>query len=240
MSPYQKLLSTVNKIEERIGYAFEDKVLLATAFVHRSFYNEHRGEGLQQNERLEFLGDSILNLLISDYLYQSFPHMSEGDLSNVRASLVEASMCARLVQKQHLAEFVLLGKGELMQEGRNKESIQADLFEALLGALYLDAGLARVKEFFWDHFSEEVEVFLKEPVRNWKAELQDYSQKNLQTLPMYRVLEEEGPDHLKKFKVGVFLEDMLLGCGMGFSKKEAEQKAAKEAFTELEKGMHGR
>lgn len=239
MSSYQKLLSGIGVIEERIGYVFKNKELLALAFVHRSFYNEHRNEVLEHNERLEFLGDAVLNILISDYLYASFPASSEGHLSHVRAYLVEAAMCAKLVQKLSLAEFILLGRGEKINEGKNKESIRADLFEALLASLFLDGGMEAAKVFFWSHFQEEVDCLLREPVRNWKAELQDYSQKKHQKPPIYKVLGEQGPDHNKLFHVAVYLDEIELGHGIGSSKKEAEQEAAKEALSSLEKESHG-
>ena len=239
MSSYQKLLEETDLIEQRIGYVFKNKHLLALAFIHRSFYNEHRSEVLEHNERLEFLGDAVLNILISEYLYVEFPAFSEGHLSHVRAYLVEAGMCAKFLQKLSLSEFVLLGRGETINEGRNKESIRADLFEALLAALFLDGGIETVKTFFWSHFSKEVEGYLKEPSRNWKAELQDYSQKKHQKPPTYKVLGEQGPDHSKLFHVAVYLEEVELGHGIGSSKKEAEQEAAKEALGRLEREKNG-
>lgn len=230
IGPYQKLLEQVSSIEERIGYPFKNKNILTLAFVHRSFFNENRRETLEHNERLEFLGDSVLGLLIAQYLYESFPEEPEGKLSHLKANLVEASTCAKFVQKLGLAEFILLGKGEKMQDGRSKESIQADLFEALLAAVYLDGGMDAAKEFFWKHFSEEIAEFVQKPLRNWKAELQEALQRNYQTLPVYKVIREQGPDHNKIFEVGVFLEEEHLGSGFGGSKKEAEQNAAQEAL----------
>jgi ribonuclease III len=231
---YQKLLEQIPLIEERIGYVFKDKEALALAFIHRSFFNENRTDTSQHNERLEFFGDSILGLLVSEYLYAEFPEEPEGRLSHLRAMLVEATMCALFIKKIDLAQFILLGKGEEMNLGKNKESIQADLFEALLAAIYLDGGMEAAKEFFWRKCKQEIEVSLKTPLRNWKAELQDLFQKEHQTLPSYKVLAETGPDHSKQFDVGVFLEEDLLGKGIGSSKKEGEQAAAKEALLKLE------
>ena len=148
-------------------------------------------------------------------------------------------MCAQLVKKINIIEFILLGKGEKMNAGRNKESIQADLFEAVLAAIYLDGGMDAVKVFFWSHFTEEITSCLKDPFRNWKAELQDHFQKTYQKLPLYKVLSEQGPDHSKRFELGVFLEERLLGKGEGLSKKEAEQLAAKEALMVLEEEKNG-
>ena len=239
MTPYLNLIDKSASIEEKIGYQFKDRGLLVLAFVHRSFYNENRSEVQQHNERLEFLGDSVLGVLISEYLYTYFPSGTEGQLSHLRAHLVESAMCAFFLQKLNIAEYILLGRGEKMNDGRGKESIQADLFEALLAAIYLDGGLDEVKRFFWAHFKEEIESSLKEPLRNWKAELQDYSQKKHQKPPDYKVIKEYGPDHNKKFEVAVYLEEVEMGKGSGSSKKEAEQLAAQEALMNLEKGKNG-
>jgi ribonuclease III len=236
---YQWLLRELSDIEDRIGLVFKDKTLLALAFIHRSFFNENRQEIAQHNERLEFLGDSVLGLVMADYLYELLPDESEGQLSLLRASLVEASMCAQFVQKLGLEKFILLGKGEKMQEGCSKSSIQADFFEALLGAIYLEAGLSAGKKFILSHFSQEIANGIKSPLRNWKAELQDYFQKNYQKLPTYKVLQESGPDHSKSFELGVFFEEVLLGKGVGSSKKEAEQKAAKEALMKATRKQDG-
>lgn len=239
LGPYQKLLEQIPVIEEQIGYVFKDKKILSLAFVHRSFFNENRTDTPQHNERLEFLGDSILGLLVSEYLYTEYPEETEGRLSHLRAMLVEATMCALLIKKIEVVEFILLGKGEMMNLGKNKESIQADLFEALLAAIYLDGGMEVAKEFFWKNFRGEIENSLKTPLRNWKAELQDLFQRKHQTLPVYKVLSEQGPDHSKQFEVGVFLEGESLGVGIGSSKKEGEQAAAKEALLTLEKEKDG-
>ncbi len=239
MNPYQKLLEQIHRIESRMGYVFKNKEILALAFVHRSFFNENRKEVLEHNERLEFLGDSILGLLISEYLYAQFPEEAEGRLSHLKSSLVEAAMCAKFVKKVSLVEFILLGKGEGRNDGKGKESIQADLFEALLAAIYLDGGLDAVKLFFWSHFTPEIESFLKNPLRNWKADLQDFFQKNHQKLPSYRLLSEQGPEHNKTFEIGVFLDEKLLGKGIGPSKKEAEQFAAQEALLLIEEKKDG-
>jgi ribonuclease III len=239
MSPYLKLMEQISEIEQKIGYQFQNKSLLVLAFVHRSYYNEHRNETEQHNERLEFLGDSVLGLIISEYLYSYYPLGTEGQLSHLRAYIVEAAMCAFFLQKLEAADFILLGKGEKMNDGKKKESIQSDLFEAIMGAIYLDGGLDAVKQFFWSHFTSEIEENLKEPLRNWKADLQDYSQKKHQKPPFYKVLREYGPDHNKKFEVAVYLEEQEWGKGTGSSKKEAEQQAAKEALLNLEQEKNG-
>ncbi len=239
LTPYQKLLDQIDSIEERIDYSFKNKKFLTLSFVHRSFFNENRSETPEHNERLEFLGDSVLGLLIAQYLYETCPEEPEGRLSHLKANLVEASTCAKFVQKLGLAEFVLLGKGEKMQDGRSKESIQADLFEALLAAIYLDGGMEAAKQFFWTHFSEEIAQHVQKPGRNWKAELQEVLQRSYQKLPIYKVINEQGPDHNKIFEISVFLEDIQLGSGLGASKKEAEQNAAKQALHVWEEKKDG-
>ncbi len=221
------------EIEAKLGYVFNDKTLLFTAFVHRSFFNEHRDLVKQHNERFEFLGDSVLGLIVSDYLYHHLPNTPEGELSHLRAQVVEAGACANFLQKLDLGRFVLLGKGERMNEGRGRETIYADLFEAIIGAIYLDGGIESARHFFFGHFERDLQEALKTPLHNWKAELQDYSQKKYQRPPIYKVLRESGPDHSKIFEVAAYIGDQLVGEGTGSSKKEAEQAAAENALKRL-------
>ena len=233
MNLFETLLGACPLIEEKLGYTFKNKRLLALAFVHRSFYNENRSVLDDYNERLEFLGDSVLGLIVADYLYEHLPKEGEGVLSHLRSHLVEAGTCASFVQRVGVADFVLLGKGERMNDGRGRETILADLFEALIGAIYLDGGLESNQRFFFGHFAEEIESALNEPLRNWKAELQDYSQKKYQKPPVYRVIKESGPDHSKIFHVVALIDDQEVGSGEGSSKKLAEQSAAEDALKKL-------
>lgn len=230
MLSYSALVEALPEIEESLGCVFKDKFLLALAFVHRSYFNEKRGEVKEHNERLEFLGDSVLGVLVSEYLYVRFPEAPEGELSHMRSYLVDAKACSEQVQELGLDRFILLGKGEQRNTGRGRETILADLFEALIGALFLDGGTEAALKFFHAHIEEKLDRAIDRPMRNWKAELQDYVQKKWQTIPTYQVLDEEGPDHRKLFHVGVFLNDHCLGEGKGESKKEAEVLAAKEAM----------
>ncbi|NDD58801.1 MAG: ribonuclease III [Chlamydiae bacterium] len=239
MNALQKLIDNSSEIESKLGYTFKNKSLLALAFVHRSFYNEHRQELDDHNERLEFLGDSILGLVVAEYLYSHLPKESEGQLSHFKAHLVEAAMCSGYVQTLDVSSFLLLGKGEKMNDGRGRDTIHADLFEALLAAIYLDSGIQEVKDFFWFHFQEEVELFLKSPLRNWKAEFQDFCQKKHQRPPVYKVLKELGPDHNKTFEVAAYMEEEEMGIGAGPSKKEAEQQAARDALERLTEDVDG-
>jgi ribonuclease III len=233
MNLVEKLIARIPMIEEKIKYTFKNKQLLVLSFVHRSFFNEHRDLIQQHNERLEFLGDSVLGLMISDYLYAQLPEESEGFLSHLRSHIVEASSCAGLLNQLGIAQYVLLGKGERMNDGRGRETILADLFEALIGAIYLDSGIESSKKFFFFHFSEKIEEHLRKPLRNWKAELQDYSQKKYQKPPAYKILKESGPDHSKMFHVIAYIDGAEAGEGTGSSKKEAEQTAAEDALKKL-------
>lgn len=234
MNAWQTLQEKIPAIEKRLGYHFQNRHLLALAFVHRSFVNENREVVDQHNERLEFLGDSVLGLLVADYLYRYLPSTPEGELSHLRSLLVEASSCCTYVQKLDLEGHLLLGKGERRNQGRGRESILADLFEALIGAIYLDGGLEAASPFLFKNFSQEFGKILSQPSRNWKAELQDLSQKNFQETPRYEVLGETGPDHQKEFHVGVMIRDTLAGEGRGASKKEAQQAAASNALKRLQ------
>lgn len=232
MDAIQNLLKSTSMIESKIGYLFKDHHLMALAFVHRSFVNENRDVSTH-NERLEFLGDSVLGLMIADYLYRQLPDNPEGELSYLRSRLVEASSCVAYIQKLKIEQYLLLGKGERLNGGRGRETILADLFEALIGAIYLDGGLSAAEQFLFNNFSEEIEGILKKPLRNWKALLQDHCQKQFQLTPTYKVFEESGPDHSKAFKIGVYIQDRPLGHGMGSSKKEAQQAAAENALSKL-------
>jgi ribonuclease-3 len=234
MNTYDHLVKGIPLIEAQIGYTFKEKSLATLAFIHRSFTNENRGVVEGHNERLEFLGDAILGLIISDYLYSHLPDHPEGELSYLRSRLVEATACTLYLQKIGLERFLMVGKGESMNEGKGRGSILADLFEALMGAIYLDGGMEVARNFFFTHFKEEVLAILDKPHRNWKAEFQDYCQKNFQKPPEYTVLRAEGPDHLKTFYIQVELDGNVFGKGKGSSKKEGEQAAAENAILNME------
>lgn len=232
MDSLSALLTSLNDIEKQIGYTFTDRSILQMVFIHRSYINEAKTT-LSHNERLEFLGDSVLGLLMSEYLYRLFPNTPEGELSFLRSRLVEASSCVLYIQTLSLEKYLILGKGERMNDGRGRDSILADLFEALIGAIYLDGGLEPAKKFLFSRFLPYIEQILKTPVKNWKAELQDFSQRKYHQMPIYKVLGESGPDHSKVFKVSVIVNNVEIGSGEGTSKKEAQQAAAEDAMKNL-------
>lgn len=234
MISLDQLMTHLPEIEAFLGYSFKQKNLLVLAFTHRSFSNESRTIK-EHNERLEFLGDSVLGMVIAEYLYQHLPSTPEGELSYLRSRLVEAGSCVTYFQQLDLEKYILLGKGERINAGRGRETILADLFEAIIGAIYLDGGLEEAKQFLFKHFSGHFEAILKTPIQNWKALLQDICQKTYQQTPVYEVLDESGPDHSKTFKVAVFVNQQEVGIGEGPSKKEAQQAAAKEALQQLGK-----
>jgi len=195
----------IDAVQKQLKVKFQDPNLLLLAFVHRSFWNENQEIVSDHNERLEFLGDSVLGLLIADYLYQQHPQSDEGSLSKLRSQLIDAPACAHYVQLLGIGDFLLLGKGEQMNRGKGRESIMADLFEAVMGALFLDQGFEAARTFFFVHFKEIVDQQVASPQRNWKAELQDWAQKNFQETPRYEVLDESGPAHKKQFRIGVWV-----------------------------------
>lgn len=228
MNPIETFLQEADGIEAKLDYRFRDRKLLVLAFTHRSFINENRELASEHNERLEFLGDSVLGLLVAEHLYKERPTTAEGELSTVRSQLVQASACIHYVEKLDVGQYVLLGKGEQQSGGRGRESIYANLFEAIIGAIFLDGGIEAAGEFFFHHFQDEFETLSAEG--NWKAKLQDHTQKTYQKIPEYVVVEESGPDHAKHFVVEVRLDEKVIGRGEGSSKKEAQQNAAKRAL----------
>ena len=222
----------MDKIEDLLNYQFKNKNLIATAFVHRSYINENKAAG-EHNERLEFLGDSVLGLVVSDFLYRALPDTDEGELSALRARLIEASSCNKYLSDLGVESFLLLGKGERYNDGRGRETILADLFEAIVGAIYIDGGFEAAQKFILGHFSKKMESLVQEPTSNWKALLQDYCQRKFQEHPEYLVLSETGPDHNKIFVIGVHVQGQELGQGSGGSKKIAQQAAAQDAVKRL-------
>lgn len=228
---------TLDELQGRIGYRFQDPELLKQALTHSSYSNETgaRNHHLLCNERLEFLGDSVLSLITSEYLYQNFPGLPEGDLTRIRAATVCEGALAAYAEKLGLGEFLLLGKGERQSGGAKKPAVIADAFEAVLAAIYLDVGgqeaLATVAEFLLPFIREAVATLpdVGGYHTDSKSRLQEFVQKDKGT-PEYRLISESGPDHNKTFVVEVYLDSNCIGRGQGHSKKHAEQAAAKAAL----------
>lgn len=232
-SDFQDLTHFLPSIEQAIQYNFLNKKWLIEAFTHRSYLNEAKENlSIECNERLEFLGDSLLHILVSQFLFQQFPNLQEGDLSRLRSQIVDAQSCSKWLEKLQVFHFLLVGRGQRLS-GRII-SLEADLFEAILGAIYLDGGWVAADAFFNHYCTQDVLDICEKPQRNFKAELQDLLQKKAQITPHYGILKEEGPDHTKAFEVGVFAKETLLGKGNGSSKKQAQQEAAKIALEKLE------
>lgn len=234
---FNELHRFLPQIENALQYGFANKKWLLEAFTHRSYLNEAKETlSIECNERLEFLGDSLLHILVSRFLFEQFPHLQEGDLSRLRSQIVDAQTCSRWLEKLDVFPYLLVGRGQRLS-GRII-SLEADLFEAILGAVFLDGGWPAIERFFRDHCKKEVLEICEKPQRNFKAELQDLLQKRAQITPHYGILQEVGPDHTKAFEVGVFAKETLLGKGMGSSKKQAQQEAAKSALEKLEADPH--
>jgi ribonuclease-3 len=218
-------------LDAALRIRFRDAALRETALTHRSYAFERSLEAT--NERLEFLGDSVLGLVVTDMAYEAFPAMPEGELAKLRAAIVNAQALADVARSLGLGALVRLGKGEEQSGGRDKASILADALEAVFGAVYLDLGLEAARELIERLFRPLMEAYARgEGDRDYKTILQELASRELHTMPEYR-LEERGPDHEKEFTATVFLEGQAMGTGIGRSKKEAEQRAAREAFDHM-------
>ena len=215
---------------EQFDLVFSDETLLETAFTHTSYANEHRLLKISHNERLEFLGDAVLQLIISEYLYTKYPKRPEGDLSKLRSRIVREESLAGFARDCQFDHFIKLGRGEEKSGGRNRDTILGDLFEAFLGALLLDKGVEAVKSFLYQVMIPKVEAGDFERVTDYKTKLQELLQINGDVEIAYQVVSETGPAHAKNFEVAVLINGRKSGQGQGRSKKLAEQEAAKNAF----------
>ncbi|MCY3804400.1 MAG: ribonuclease III [Candidatus Saccharibacteria bacterium] len=216
-----------------IGIGFKDVNLLKTAFTHCSYLNEHKRSSLENNERLEFLGDAVLEIIVTDYLYRNYQH-PEGILTNWRASLVRTESLASVARKLHFLDYLRVSKGERKSSQRAQEQILANVFEAVIGAIYLDQGYQAADNFIQEYIISLLPAILEEGT--WidaKTRFQEHIQMTQNQTPIYRILNEDGPDHNKTFLVGVYVEDKLCGKGQGYSKQAAAQKAAQVALDKL-------
>ena len=220
-----------SKFEEKIGVKFKDKNLLRQAFIHRSYLNENPSLGLEQNERLEFLGDAALELAITEYLYKKYPKKTEGEMTALRAALVNAVTLSEAANNLNIDDLMLLSKGEAKSLGKARQYILANAFEALIGAIYLNGGYEETFDFLEKNlFGKIEEVIEKKLWIDAKSLFQEKAQELESVTPAYKVLAESGPDHEKVFTMGVFLGDELIADGNGASKQEAEQDAARKAL----------
>ena len=219
----------MSEIEKTIGYAFKNKNYLTTALTHSSYANESK-KPTESNERLEFLGDSVLGIITSEYLFRNYSHLAEGELTKLRASLVCERTLSEFARKIDLGESLIMGKGEIHTGGKNRPSILADAFEALIAAIYLDGGFDEAKKFVLSHILPAIDGHRPRSFRDYKTALQEIIQQNPEEKLDYVLVGETGPDHDKRFTVEVLLNSNIIGRGTGRTKKEAEQMSAKEAL----------
>lgn len=221
------------KFEKQIGMKFKNWHLLRTAFVHRSYLNEHKSSELEHNERLEFLGDAVLELVVTEHLYCEFPN-PEGDLTNWRSALVKGTMLAKVSKELGIGEYLFLSHGEEKSGGREKDYLLANTFEAVIGVIYLELGYKKAKKFIDKFLLVRLDEILKTGSHiDAKSKLQEMAQEKVGTTPDYQIQHEEGPDHDKIFTMGAFIGDRMVGKGNGSSKQIAEQVAAEDALKRL-------
>lgn len=228
------LSSSLEHIEQCLGHTFQNKGLLFQAFVHKSFLNECSFAGLVANERLEFLGDAVLDLYVSSFLFSGFSAMEEGKLSQCKARLVCQESCAHMMQQLGLVAFLIVGKGELVQLTKERPSVASDLLEAIIGAIFVDGGWPAAEKFLFQHFSAHFESLSQAPSENAKAKLQEYFAKQGRPIPEYRLNEASGAHHEQLFFISVFVEGVELGRASARTKREAERLAAAAALSLLE------
>lgn len=231
----EKVRSQFQILQEELNIEFQNKTLLYQAFTHSSYVNEHRRKLFTDNERLEFLGDAVLELSVSKYLFEKYTHMSEGELTKLRASIVCEPSLVIFANELQFGQFVLLGKGEELTGGRERPALLADVFESFIGALYLDQGLEVVVAFLEHIVFLKVEIGAFSHVMDFKSQLQEMVQQSNNGALNYEIVDEKGPAHNRTFVSRVLLNDKEFGLGRGKSKKEAEQQAAQNAMIMLKK-----
>lgn len=223
----------ISSLEQQLNIKFNQHDLLKQAFTHSSYVNEHRGESFHDNERLEFLGDAVLELGVSQYLFQKNKQMPEGEMTKLRAAIVCEPSLVGFAKELNFGEFLLLGKGEEQTGGRERPAILADAFEAFLGALYVDQGYEKANDFLEKHIFEKINNGAFSHAMDYKSQLQEFIQQDKKQSIVYKIVEERGPSHEKEFVAQVIINDKAIGEGIGRSKKEAEQRAAKITLDQL-------
>lgn len=219
-------------LEKNIGVKIKNRDLLDNVFIHRSYLNEHKSLKLASNEKMEFLGDSVLSLITSVYLFKNYPTLKEGDYTEIKSAIVKTESLAKAALEIQLGNYLYLSKGEEQGGGRINRNILADCFEALIGCIFLDLSFEKAYSFVCNHlFKNTLDVIVQDKsYLSAKSLLQEIIQAKYRMIPTYKVLEEKGPEHKRTFTVAVFFNNKKLGSGTALSKKEAEEKAAKEAF----------
>ena len=225
-------MTSLDILQKQIGITFKNKDLLDNAFVHRSYLNEHRDFEMPSNEKLEFLGDSVLSLITSVYLYKNYPDFQEGDYTEIKASIVKTSSLAQAAAALSLGDYLHLSKGEELGRGRSNSNMLADSFEALIAAIFIDQGFDKAYEFVLEHLFKDVltQIISAKEYHASKSKLQELLQGTYKKTPVYKILKEEGPEHDRLFTIAVFQGDKKLAEGQGRSKKEAEEQAASRAL----------
>ena len=219
------------ELQKNLNVKFKNEDLLKQAFVHRSYLNENPAFELGHNERLEYLGDAVLELVVTDYLFKNYPDLAEGEMTNLRAALVNSQMLSQISDRLGFNDFLYLSKGESKELGRGRQYILANTFEAFTGAYYIDQDYSAAAKFITKNLLPELkDIIDKKLWRDHKSLFQEAAQERVSTTPTYEVLSESGPDHDKNFKIGVYLNKELVAQGEGSSKNEAQQKAAENAL----------
>lgn len=224
-------MENLQELAKILGIGFKNLDLLQEAMTHRSYLNEHRSYKLDHNERLEFLGDAVLELVVTEYLFKNYPKTPEGEMTNWRAALVNGEMLSGISKRLGVEEYLMMSKGEAKDTGRARQYLLANAFEAITGAIYLDQGYEKAKEFIMKNVIVELpEILEKKSYMDPKSRFQERAQEKVGITPSYRVISEEGPDHDKVFVVGVFLDKEKIAEGKGQSKQEAQRQAAEKAL----------
>lgn len=226
-------LTVFEKFQKKIGLTLENKHIYMQAFMHSSFINDLQMNKIYNNERLEFLGDAVLELMVSDYIFNKFDHLPEGDLTKLRANIVCEPSLVVFADKLDMSELILLGRGEEKTNGRERPSIVSDTFEAFLGALYLDQGTDAARGFLETYVFVEIQDAEYNAVVDYKTLLQEEAHKRVKKSVTYQLIDSTGPSHNKEFITGVLLDGEIIGRGRGKSKKESEQRAAENALSEI-------
>ncbi len=229
------MIQKLENLEKKIKITFKSRDLLTNVFIHRSYLNEHKNFRLPSNERLEFLGDSVLSLITSVYLFKHFPYLEEGDYTEIKSAVVKTDSLAESSKALGLNEYLFISKGEEKSQGRVNKNILADSFEALIGAIFLDTSFEKAYQFVCRFlFRDKLDYLVKnKEYLSPKSRLQEIIQGRFKAIPQYKVLKQTGPEHKRIFEVGVFFRGKKLGIGIAPSKKEAEEEAAKKSFENL-------